>query len=61
MRVNGTGRSEVHSESLSRDFRGHNPLRKFLDSEEHLDWLKIDLNIIEIIFGQDYRSTKKLI
>ena len=61
MRVNGTGRSEVHSESLSRGFRGHSPLRKFLDSEEHLDWLKIDLNIIEIIFGQDYRSTKKLI
>ena len=29
------------------------PLRKFLGSEEHLNWLKIDLNEAEIITVQD--------
>ena len=29
------------------------PLRKFLGSEEHLNWLKIDLNEAEIITIQD--------
>ena len=36
------------SEPLSRGFRGQSPLRKYLGSKEHLDWLKIDLNAVEI-------------
>ena len=32
------------SEPLSMGFRGQSPLRKFLGSKEHLDWLKTDLN-----------------
>ena len=31
-------------EPLSRGFRGWSPLKKYLGSKEHLDWLKIDLN-----------------
>ena len=31
-------------EPFSRGFRGWNPLRKFLCSKEHLDWLEIDLS-----------------
>ena len=54
------------SEPLSRGFRGWSPLRKFLDSKEHLDWLKIDLNAVEIrlymhqklMTVQDYIHTK---
>ena len=46
------------SEFLSRGFRGWSPLRKFLDSKEHLDWLKIDLNAVEIRTVQDYIRTK---
>ena len=41
--------------------RGHcvlHPLRKFLGSKEHLVWLKIDLNMAEIITVQDYKRTK---
>ena len=49
------------SEPLSRGFRGWSPLRKFLGSKEHLDWLKIDLNAVEIRTVQDYICTKKLI
>ena len=31
------------------------PLRKFLGSKEHLNWLKIDLNAAEVISIQDYK------
>ena len=30
-----------------------------LGFKEHLDWLKIDLNVAEIITVQDYEHTKK--
>ena len=46
------------SEPLSRGFRGWNSLRKFLGSKEHLDWLKTDLNAVEIRTVQDYIHTK---
>ena len=36
-------------------FRGQSTLRKFLGSKEHLDWLKIDLNVAETITVQDYK------
>ena len=39
---------------------GQNTQRKFLGSKEDLDWLKIDLNVAEIITVQDYKHTKKL-
>ena len=42
------------SETLSRAFRGWSPLRKFLGSKEHLVWLKVDLNVVEIRTVQDY-------
>ena len=42
--VNRAGGSEPHS----RGFRGWSLLRKFLGLKEHLDWLKIDLNAVEI-------------
>ena len=41
--VNRAGGYEPH-----RGFRGGSLLRKFLGLKEHLDWLKIDLNAIEI-------------
>ena len=34
-------------------------LRKFLGSKEHLDWLKIDLNVAKISTVKYYRHTKK--
>ena len=38
---------------------GQSPLRKFLGSKEHLDWLnKVDLNAAEIITAQYYKDTK---
>ena len=46
------------SEPLNRGFRGWSPIRKFLGSKEHLDWLKIDLNAVEIRTVQDYIRTK---
>ena len=46
------------SEFLCRAFRGWSSLRKFLGSKEHLDWLKIDLNAVEIRTVQDYIRTK---
>ena len=52
--VLGVGRG---SEPLSRGFRGQSCLRKFLGSKEHLDWLKIDLNLAEIRTAQDYIHT----
>ena len=30
----------------------------FLGSKVHLDWLKIDLNVVEIITAQEYKRTK---
>ena len=42
------------SEPLSRGFRGWSPIRKFLGSKEHLDWLKIDLNALKIKTVEDY-------
>ena len=53
-RVNRAGGSEP----LTRGFRRWSPLRTFLDSKEHLDWLKIDLNAVEIRIAQDYILTK---
>ena len=34
------------------------PVRKFWGSKEHLDWLKTDLNVAEIITVQDYKHKK---
>ena len=34
------------------------PLRKFLGSKEHLNWLKIDLNAAEIITIQDNKQAQ---
>ena len=34
------------------------PLRKLAGSKEHLDWLKIDLNVAKIITAQNYKDTK---
>ena len=31
-------------------------LQKFSGSKEHLDWLKIDFNVAEIITVQDYNT-----
>ena len=39
-------------------FRGEATVRKFLGSKEHLDWLKIVLNVAEITTVQDYKRTK---
>ena len=41
--VNRAGGYEPH-----RGFMGGSLLRKFLGLKEHLDWLKIDLNAVEI-------------
>ena len=46
------------SEPLSRGFNGQSPLKKFLGSKEHLDWLKIDLNAAKIITVHDNKCTK---
>ena len=35
------------------------PLRKFWGSKEHLDWLKINLNVTKVITVQDYKHKKK--
>ena len=34
---------------------------KIFGSKEHLDWLKIDLNVAKIITLQDYKHTKQTI
>ena len=34
------------------------PVRIFLDSKEHLDWLKIDLNVTEIITVKTINAQK---
>ena len=46
------------SETLSRDFRGQNALRKLLGPKGHLDWLIIDLNAAKIFTVSDYKCTK---
>ena len=46
------------SESISQGFRGWSPLRKFLGSKEHLDWHKIDFNMVKIRTVQGYIRTK---
>ena len=51
------GGSGGHSEPLSKGFRWQSPLRKFLGSKEHLDWLKIGLNMTEIFTIRDYKRT----
>ena len=53
-RVNEAGGSSRRgdrgcSETLSRDFRGQNTLRKLLGPKWHLDRLIIDLNVAKII------------
>ena len=50
--VNGAGGSGGCSETPE------GPLRKYLDSKEHLNWLKIDLNAAEIITIQDYKHAQ---
>ena len=45
-------------EPLSRGFRGQSPLRNFLGSKKHLDWLKIYLNAAKIITVQEYEGAK---
>ena len=53
--VNGAGRSGGYFEPLrGGEVRGRSPLTKLLYSKEYLDWLKIDLNAVEIITVQDY-------
>ena len=34
------------------------PLRKILGSKEHLDWLKVDLNVAKVSTVQDSKCTK---
>ena len=48
--VNRTGCSGP----LNRGFKGQTPLKNFLGSKEHLGWLKIDLNAVEIRTVQDF-------
>ena len=50
--------ASVNEAGESGGFRGRSTLRKLLGSKEHLDWLKIDLNVAEIITVQDYKHTK---
>ena len=39
-------------------FRGLSSLRKFVGSKKHLDWLKIDLNVVKVIAVPDNKHTK---
>ena len=56
--VDRAGGCMGHSELLSEDSRGWSLLRKFLGCIEHLDWLKINLNVAKIVTVQDYKCTK---
>ena len=56
--INGAGWSGSCSELVSLGFRGQSPLRIFLGSKEHLDWLKIDLNVVKKVTVQDYKCAK---
>ena len=44
---------------LSGGFRRWSTLRKILEFNENLDWLKIDFNAVEVITVQDYNNNKK--
>ena len=55
--INWAEGSEGCSGTPAGDFRGQSTLRNLLGSKEHLDWLKIDLNVPEIITVQ--KSTQK--
>ena len=50
--VNGAGQSGGVLKP-SGEFRGRCTLRKFLGSTEHPDWVKINLNVAEIITIQE--------
>ena len=50
--VNGAGQSGGVLKP-SGGFRGRCTLRKFLGSTEHVDWVKINLNVAEIITIQE--------
>ena len=58
MSVNGAVGSGVFWDP-SRGFRGRSTLRKFLGSKEHLNRLKIYLNVAKILTVQNY-NTKKI-
>ena len=45
----------------SKSFQGQSTLRNFLGSKEHLDWLKIDFNAVEIISVQDCNKKKVIV
>ena len=53
--VNGAGGS---GGVLRSQLRFQGTLRKILGSKEHVDWLKIDLNVAEIITVQGYKHKK---
>ena len=55
--INKAGGSVVFRDP-SGVFGDWNTLTNFLDSKEHLDWFKIDLNVAEIITVQGYRHKK---
>ena len=42
----------------ARDLGGQSPLRNFLGSKEHLDWVEIDQDAAKIRNVQDYTHTK---
>ena len=56
--VNGAEGSGGSVIPLSRGFRGHSTLWKFLVYKEHLDWVKTELNAAEIITVQGYKCIK---
>ena len=52
--INGSGGSG----GLLRGFPWWSTLRKFLGSKEHPDWLKIDLNAVEILLSKTINTKK---
>ena len=58
MSINRAGGGLGMFSDPSRGFRGQSTLREFFGSKEHLDWLKIDLNVAEIITVQDNKHKK---
>ena len=56
----GSGGREGGALKLSAGILGRwSPPRKLLGSKEHLDWLKIHLNVVRITTVQDYRHLKE--
>ena len=49
----------VRRPQCSRGFRGQSTLRKFLGSNEHLDWFKIDFNAAKVITVQGTKKNKQ--